>query len=145
MKVFIAGIMQGSKKGKGIHEQDYRRIILDAVKARYPDADVVDPFSLFPDSVDYDDQRAKEVLFELADKAGEADILIAYLPKASMGTALEMIRAYEEGKAIISISPMEKNWFILAVSAEILPTLGAFCDWLARVDLSKLIVASAGN
>jgi hypothetical protein len=145
MKVFIAGIMQGSKKGKGIHEQDYRRTIRDAILARYPEAEVVDPFSLFPDSVDYDDGRAKEVLFAMAAEAGSSDILIAYLPSASMGTALEMISAHEAGKLVISITPMEKNWFILAYSAETLPSLDAFYDWMARVDLEELIAISRGE
>jgi hypothetical protein len=139
MKIFIAGIMQGSKKGKGIHGQDYRRMIRDAVKIRHPHAEIVDPFSLFPDSVDYDDGRAKDVLFEMAAQAGSSDVVIPYLPSASMGTALEMIRAHENGKTIISISPMEKNWFIRAFSNKILSSLDEFCAWVGQADLTELI------
>ena len=130
MKIFIAGIMQGSTKGHGIQGQDYRQLIREAVKIHHPDAEIVDPFSLFPDSVEYDDRRAKQVLFAMAAEAGSADIVIAYLPKASMGTALEMIRAYDHSKTIISISPMEKNWLIRAVSAKIFPSLNEFCTWV---------------
>lgn len=142
MKIFIAGIMQGSNKGHGILKQDYRQLIRDAVKTQHPDAEIVDPFSLFPDSVTYDKERARQTLFTLADEAGSSDILIAYLPEASMGTALEMIRAYDNGKAIISISPMEKNWVIQAVSTKIFPSLDDFCAWVRQTHLSGLIDTS---
>jgi hypothetical protein len=133
--------MQGSIKGQGIVGQDYRRLVRDSIKTHHPDAEIVDPFSLFPDSVEYDDHRAKQTLFEMAAEAGASDILIAYLPQASMGTALEMIRAYDNGKVIISISPMEKNWLIRAVSAKILPSLDEFCTWAGQTDLAELIDA----
>ena len=145
MRIYIAGIMQGSKIGQGIQGQGYRQMIRDAVKIHHPDAEIVDPFSLFPDSVEYDDRRAKQVLFELAAAAGASDIVIAYLPQASMGTALEIIRAYDKGKIIISISPMEKNWLIRAVSAKIFPTLDEFCTWARQTDLAELIDAPTRN
>ena len=138
MKIFISGIMQGSTQGHGIQGQDYRQIIRKAVEIRHPDAQIVDPFSLFPDSVSFDDQRAKEVLFELADEAGSSDFVIAYLPKASMGSALEMMRAYDNGRTIISISPMAKNWVIRAVSTIIFPTLDDFCAWIKQNHLTDL-------
>ena len=139
MKIFISGIMQGSKIGHGIQGQGYRQVIVDAVKVRHPNAEIVDPFSLHPNSVDYDDQRSRQALFELADAAASADILIAYLPQASMGTALEMIRSYDNGKTIFSISPMEKNWFIYAVSAKIFLSLDDFCAWIHQIHLAELI------
>lgn len=139
MKIFIAGIMQGSTKGHGIQEQNYRQLISKAVQIQHPEAEIVDPFSLFPDSVTYDDARAKQVLFELAAEAGTSDIVIAYLPKASMGTALEMIRAYDNGKTIISISPMEANWVIRAVSTKIFPSLDDFLDWVSQTHLEELL------
>jgi len=141
MKIFIAGIMQGSIKGHGILEQDYRHQIREAVKVLHPEAEIIDPFSLFPDSVTYDDQRAKQVLFEMAAEARSADILIAYLPKASMGTALEMIRAYDNRKPIICISPMEANWFIRAVSIKIFVTLEEFLNWVRQTHLEKFLTS----
>ena len=139
MKIFIAGIMQGSTKGHGIQGQDYRQLISDAVQIQHPGTQIVDPFSLFPDSVTYGDARAKQVLFEMAAEAGSSDIVIAYLPKASMGTALEMIRAYDNGKTIITISPMEANWFIRAFSAKIFPTLDEFLAWVSQNHLEELM------
>jgi hypothetical protein len=138
MKIFIAGIMQGSIKGKGIQEQDYRSIIRNSLLINHPGAKIVDPYSLFPDSVEYDDQRSKETLFAMADEAKSADYLIAFLPEASLGTALEMIRAYDNGKTVLCISPLEKNWFIRAVSTKIFPSLDAFCSWIRESNLNDL-------
>jgi hypothetical protein len=135
MRIFISGIMQGSIKGYGIQEQGYRQIISDVIKSSHPDAEIYDPFTLFPDSVSYSDKKAKEVLFKLADEASSADILIAYLPEASMGTALEMIRAFDVGKTIISISPLSRNWFINAVSTKVFSSLDDFCDWIHETGL----------
>ncbi|MCP4284667.1 MAG: hypothetical protein GY792_09480 [Gammaproteobacteria bacterium] len=142
MKIYISGVMQGSKKGQGIQGQGYRQVISDAVKIRHPNAKIYDPFSIFPDSVEYDDQRSKQALFAMADEAASTDIVIAYLPEASMGTALEMVRAYDNGKTIISISTLEKNWFIRAVSAEIFLSLDDFCAWIHQTHLAELIAES---
>ena len=136
--------MQGSIKGHGIQGQGYRQVIVDAVKIRHPNAEIYDPFSHHPNSVTYDDQRSRQALFEMADAAASADIVIAYLPQASMGTALEMIRAYDKGKTIISISPMEKNWFIYAVSTIIFLSLEDFCAWIQQTHLAELIAESSG-
>ena len=139
MKVYISGVMQGSKRGLEIQDQEYRQVISDAIKIYCPNAEIVDPFLLFPDTAAFDDQRTRKVLFMMADQAASADIVIAYLPEASMGTTLEMTRAYDNGKVIISISPMENNWFIRAVSATILPSLDDFCTWINKTQLTELV------
>ena len=139
MKIYISGVMQGSIKGLGIQGQGYRQVISEAVKVLHPDAAIYDPFSLFPDSVTYDDKRAKQTLFTMADAAGSSDILIAYLPEASMGTGLEMVRAYDNGKTIISITTLEENWFIRAVSAKIFRPLEDFCAWVGQTHLDELV------
>jgi hypothetical protein len=141
MKIFIAGVMQGSTKGHDIQGQDYRLKIREVIRIYHPDADIVDPFSLFPDSVNFKDQRAKQVLFDMAGEAGSSDIVIAYLPEASMGTALEMTRAHDNGKTIISISPMKTNWFIRSISKKIFPTLDDFCVWAHQTQLVDWIGA----
>jgi hypothetical protein len=142
MKIFISGVMQGSIKGKGIQGQGYRQVISDAIRILHPNAEVYDPFSAFPNSVEFDDQKAKETLFAMAKEAASSDIVIAYLPEASMGTALEMIRAYDNDKVIISISSLEKNWFICAVSEKIFVSLDEFCDWVQQTNLSELVAES---
>lgn len=79
----------------------------------------------------------------MGDEAGSSDIVIAYLPEASLGTALEMIRAHDNGKTVICISPMEKNWFIRAVSKKVFPSLDDFLSWVSQTHLGELINTSA--
>ena len=138
MRVFIAGVMQGSKQDKGITGQNYRQIIREAIHKKHPEAEVVDPFSLFPDSPEYGDERASQVLLAMAAEAGNSDIVVAFIPEASMGTAMEMLRAYDNGKIVISISPMAENWVVRSLSQRVFPTLKAFIDWVEDYGLENI-------
>jgi hypothetical protein len=138
VRVFISGVIQGSKQDKDINDQGYRQAIRRMVKARHPDAEIVDPMALFPDSAEYTDDRARQVLFDMADEAASADVVVAYLSGASMGTALEMVRAYDAGTPVVSISPMTYNWFIRFLSRCVFSTLEAFADWVAEGGLETL-------
>ncbi len=59
---------------------------------------------------------AKETLFALLELAMRSDLVIAYLPVASMGTALEMYSAYQSGVPVVTISPLQENWVVRATS-----------------------------
>ena len=141
MKIFISGVMQGSKTGPGMQAQGYRQVISNYIRSLHPKAEIYDPFNAFPDDVVYDDQRVKQTLFTAAEEAASSDILIAYLPEASMGSALEMLRAYDNGKFIISISPLEENWFIRSVSSKIFNTVNEFCEWVCQTHLAEFIAS----
>lgn len=123
MRVFVAGIMQGSQPGTAIESQVYRNDITEMLKAWRPDVEVVDPFVLYPDSVDYDMEKAKRTFTAILDRIPSCDALIAYMPRASMGTALEMQRAHAHGIPVISVTPLEENWAVQLLSARILPDL----------------------
>jgi hypothetical protein len=88
--------------------------------------------------VDYDDNQAKTTLLEMADLAGRADLVVAYAPEASMGTALEMWQAYQGGVPLITISPMAANWVIKHLSTLVLPDLDAFRAWVANGGFDKV-------
>lgn len=134
MRVFLAGVMQASLRGKGIVDQGYRNTIGDALIAKWPDLDVVDPLILHPNSVEYDDEVARETLFALIALATTCDLVIAYVPQASMGTALEMNAAYQAGIPVIAISPLRENWVIRAVSDRVFPNLESFMEFLLTLD-----------
>ena len=138
MRIFIAGVMQGSLKDKGMESQDYREAICQLVNEIHPDYETYDPFSLFPDSVKYDTQRARQVLLAMAEEAGKSDVVVAYLPEASMGTALEMIRAYDNGKSVISISPMAENWVVRSLSRLVFATFDDFSAWVKNGGFNTL-------
>jgi hypothetical protein len=139
MRVFISGVMQGSRQDKDINDQGYRRAIARIVKARHPEIEITDPHTLFPDSAEFDDDRARRVFFDLVEQAVRADVVVAFLPEASMGTALEMVRAYDAGVPVVSISPMGENWFIRFLSRRVFPTLEAFGDWVTGGGLEAIL------
>jgi hypothetical protein len=136
MKWFIAGIMQGSLPSNDVHSQDYRERIKALLKRYAVGTDILCPWELFPDSVTYAAEKAKETLFAMMDEAARCDVLVAYLPEASMGTALEMWRAYQAGKMILSISPLTYNWVIQALSNRVFASLDDFEAFLASGALS---------
>ncbi|MFN2241982.1 MAG: hypothetical protein ACK2U2_06825 [Anaerolineae bacterium] len=139
MKVFIAGIMQGSRMDRYIDDQDYRRIIAETLQAHRADVEIMDPNELHPNGVDYDDELAKATLLEMADLASQADLVVAYVPQASMGTALEMWKAFEAGVPLVTVSPMAANWVIKHLSSVVLPDLDAFRRWVADGGFDKLL------
>lgn len=126
MRIFIAGIMQGSRNDSGIDAQDYRREIAHMVRHHVPGVEVLDPFELHPNSVSYGPEKAKQTLLEMADLAGQADVLIAYIPAASMGTALEMWQAYAHGRHVYTISPMSDNWVVRSLSTRVFSDMAEF-------------------
>jgi hypothetical protein len=139
MKVFIAGIMQGSRLDHLIGEQNYRQIIAEMVQGCCPQVEVVDPNELHPNGVDYEDGLAKATLLEMAELAGRADLVVAYAPEASMGTAIEMWEGFRAGRPVVTISPMAANWVIRHLSDVVLPDLGAFQSWVTKGGLSRLL------
>ncbi len=134
MRVFIAGVMQASLAGKGIVDQSYRNAIGEALLAKWPELDVIDPLVLHPNSVEYDDEAARETLFALVTLAASCDLVIAYVPQASMGTALEMNAAYEKGVPVIAISPLRENWVIRAMASRLFPDMEAFVAHLGALE-----------
>jgi hypothetical protein len=138
-RVFIGGIMQGSIREMAIHDQDYRDVIAGIVRRYHPGVAIVDPRALHPDSVHYGREEAIQTFLAMLDRAATADVLIAYLPEASLGTALEIWRAYEAGRPVFVISPMTSNWMLWATATRILPDLAAFETYVAEGGLKPYL------
>ena len=137
MRMFIAGIMQGSRSDGEIEGQDYRREIAQVARQYIPDIDVLDPFELHPDSVDYSPEQARRTFLELVELAGRVDVLVAYAPSASMGTAIEMWNAYQSGVRIYTISQMTDNWVVQSLSERVFPDVAAFAAFVADGGLDR--------
>ncbi len=140
MRVFIAGIMQGSRLDRYIDDQGYRQVIAAAVRRHDPAAEIVDPNDLHPNGVDYDDPLARRTLLALLDLAAQVDLLVAYVPTASMGTAVEMWQAFRAGIPVVTVSPLGANWIVRHLSAAVLPDLAAFEAWVDDGGLGRLMV-----
>jgi hypothetical protein len=133
-RVFIGGVMQASNTGKDLLDQSYRAEIAAALQARWPQTEIIDPLLLHPNSPAYDDAAARETLFAMAELAARSDLVIVYLPVASMGTALEMYMAHQAGVPVLAISPMLTNWVVRALATRLFPAMEAFRQALAGSD-----------
>lgn len=129
---FIAGIIQGSLPD-GMHDQDYRARIAEVIRRRFPDARIVDPVVLNPNSLDYSDEQARDTFFAMIEEARAADVVIAFVPSCSMGTAVEMWEARRAGKTVITISPLAKNWVVRYLSTRVVASLDGLDTALAEV------------
>lgn len=138
MKVFFGGIIQGSIVGKDIHSQNYRKRIIQSLKSSYPEINIFDPVENHEDSVHYDDDRARQVFFDHLGILRTCDLMIAFLPEASLGTAIEMREAYEHEIPILTISPMTHNWVIRIMSARNFLSVDEFADYISANDIFEI-------
>jgi hypothetical protein len=119
MRFFLAGIMQGSHLALTIHNQTYRQRIKQLLAENFPAAEIYDPLADHADSLSYDESRGREVFFHHNQLCSQVDVLLAFAPEATMGTAIEMWEAYRHGKAVIAVSPMKHNWAVRFLSHEL--------------------------
>ena len=126
MRVFLAGIMQGSIVQNHVHEQTYRDILAELLLANVPGVEVFDPWAVYPDSPQYADDLVRTVLVANVEEAARCDLVIAYLPQASMGTALEMWEAWRAGVPVVAISPLAANWVVRVCATQRFDTLEDF-------------------
>jgi nucleoside 2-deoxyribosyltransferase len=142
MRVFLAGIMQGSRLDHLIDSQDYRQLISDALQRHLPHVEIIDPYALHPNSIHYDAETARTTFLTLTMAAAEADVVIAFLPQASMGTAMEMWSAFQAGKPIIAVTPLVHQWAIRFIANEILPDLDTLLAYIESGRLTAVLTSS---
>ena len=139
MRFFIAGIMQGSLAGADLHDQDYRGHLAGLLAEHIPDARVYDPRANHSESIEYDDCTGRDVFFGHNRMCRDIDVLVAFVPEASMGTAIEMWEAYTHGAIVITISPLAINWAVRFLSHVIFKDVAEFEASLICGDLARQI------
>ena len=125
MRFFIAGIMQGSHVEAVLHGQDYREQLYQLLGRYYPDSEIYDPRAEHQESLDYEDQQGRDVFMMHNRMCAEVDVVVAFLPEASMGTAIEMWEAFTHGRRVVAISPLHRNWVVRYCSHLVLEDLGS--------------------
>jgi hypothetical protein len=70
------------------------------------------------------------------------DVLIAYIPEASMGTAIEMWEAHKHARFVITITPLLQNWVVQITSNVIYRSMPVFVEALQSGDIDALIAQS---
>lgn len=144
MKIFLAGIMQGSHLGAVMHYQGYREHLRELLKQHLPGAEVYDPLADHQASLDYTEDQGREVFHYHNRLCSQVDVLIAFVPEASMGTAIEMWEAWQAGRVVIAISPLVLNWTIKYCSHVVYPDLESFQAELASGKLAARIADIRG-
>jgi hypothetical protein len=141
MHFFLAGIMQGSHAAAQCHGQEYRAALAQLIAAHFPGADVYDPHAKHSTSLDYSHETGRDVFFRHNRMCREVDVLVAFVPEASMGTAIEMWEAYQHGAAVIAISPLRHNWAVKFLSHALYADLPAFEAALKNGEVAQRIDA----
>ncbi len=118
-RIFIAGVIQGPFKGKEIWSQDYRKRLKEILSRFFPGWDIYCPFENHPESVNYSDDDARKTFLHHIEVVRSSNLLVAYLPTASMGTAIEMWEAYKNGIPVWTITTLSENWVVRITSSKV--------------------------
>ncbi|MDA0816842.1 MAG: hypothetical protein O2946_04675 [Planctomycetota bacterium] len=138
MRIFLAGIMQGSHVAALVHDQSYRERFRRAVEARWPAAEVYDPHANHANSIGYGVDQARKVFVGHVEMCQVFDLLVAYVPEASMGTAIEMWEAHRHGRVVVTITPLVRNWVVQLTSHAVYRDFDTFLHALEAGEIDAL-------
>lgn len=144
-RFFIAGIIQGSRKDRSVHDQTYRRVIRQSLTREFPGSQIYCPAGNHPGSPSYPDDRAREVFHHHIEMIKKAHVLVVFLPEASLGSAIEMWEAAHRGVMIVSITPMHTNWVVRILSDEYCRDLEAFAKLVESGKLKNRLMKRFGH
>jgi len=139
MKVFLAGIMQGSHTAAVLHDQDYRRRLQRLLQEHLPEVELYDPLAENQDSLEYDDELGRQTFYRHNRMCAEVDLLLAFVPEATMGTAIEMWEAHRHGRIVLTVSPLKRNWTVRFLSDHVFPDIESLAALITAGKLPELI------
>lgn len=114
---------------------------IGVLAVHFPGAQVYDPLVDHTESLQYDDEQGRRVFFDHCRMYNEVDVLIAFVPEASMGTAVEMWQAHQNGRAVITISPLANNWAVLFLSHAVYADMTQFEAALTSGEVARRVNA----
>lgn len=136
---FLAGVIQGSNLKLGVESQNYRSDLKEILTRRLPNRTWFCPVENHKDSPHYDDDQARDVFHHHLDLAlDRCRCVIAYLPMASMGTAVEIWEAYKAGVPVLTITPMTTNWVVRICSTKVFENLQSFEEFCTEPNIESL-------
>eukprot|EP00933_Yihiella_yeosuensis_P007749 TRINITY_DN112910_c0_g1_i1.p1 TRINITY_DN112910_c0_g1~~TRINITY_DN112910_c0_g1_i1.p1 ORF type:complete len:141 (-),score=26.07 TRINITY_DN112910_c0_g1_i1:62-484(-) len=120
-------MLGSAKKGiDNVKPQDYRKEIADLIKQIDRGAEIVEPWDHVAEvaqingtsleGLHSDDKMVRTVFTSVVDLVKGCDVIISFLPEASMGSAIELWEAQKAGVLILTVSPMTTNWAIRSVT-----------------------------
>jgi hypothetical protein len=110
------------------------------LEAHLPGAAIYDPLADHRNSLDYDDDLARRVFLHHNRLCREVDVVLAFVPEASMGTAIEMWEAHQCGRVVMTISPLKHNWAVKFLSDLLYADIVEFEEELTSGRLAKCLV-----
>jgi hypothetical protein len=136
MKIFLSGIITGSHVGRQLHDQGYRQELKQILLRNLPQAEVLCPWEMNPDALEYGPEKARQTFLAEVEAATTADLVVAYIPQASMGTAIEMWEASRNSVPILAITPLGANWVVMLLASQVFPTMADFARFVASDGLA---------
>jgi hypothetical protein len=127
-----------------VHDQHYRRRIKRILVDAFPDADILCPVENHPDSVAYTDEKARDVFLHHVARVKESHGIVAYIPEASMGSAIELWEAFDQKTLKLVVSPMSSNWVVRILSDRLFLDLGAFEAFVGAGQMKQLLESRFG-
>jgi hypothetical protein len=109
------------------------------LKKHFPEVEVFCPVEHHPNSLYYSFEEGRRTFFDLMARAGKADVLVAFLPEASMGTAIEMWEAFQWGRVVLAVSPLRENWVVKFLTDAVLDSLEDLETFITSGKLNVLI------
>eukprot|EP00771_Trimastix_marina_P001630 gnl/Trimastix_PCT/2712.p2 GENE.gnl/Trimastix_PCT/2712~~gnl/Trimastix_PCT/2712.p2 ORF type:complete len:145 (-),score=32.88 gnl/Trimastix_PCT/2712:16-450(-) len=143
MKYFLAGVIQGNNQGQGMESQDYRTQLQEIIQMHDPTAEILDPWDLTPGMEPPTTTDRIRYVFEenVRRAANDADIVVAFVPHASMGTSIEMYEAWRKGKRVYCITPLKTNWVCRLYTSRLFESIEEFGDFMGSTSLPALPAA----
>ena len=162
-RYFLSGVMGGNMQGNSslvgipVESQDYRALMRAAILAADPHAEVVDPADMVtarapelhphgtePKQYWQSDATVGTIFGECIELAAECDVVVSYLPMASMGSAVELHAAWRAERLVLVIAPpdegggpgaapgkMRHNWVVRAYAQRVFGGIDEMGAWLA--------------
>lgn len=144
MKYFISGVMQGSSTGettkKTLNDQNYREIIKSILQKYDENCYIYDPYDKPKEYLEekehlFNDSKFVTELFEeILSNLNECDVIVCYLPQASMGSSIELWEAYKSKKKIYVITQMSQNWVTRICATKIFESIEEFEKFMKLKD-----------
>lgn len=128
--------MKGGIINEGLFDQSYRSKLHILIKNIYPNAEIIGYDELYPEGVDGFEEKD---FFELIEQASGSDVIIAFLPTASMGTAIEIWEAYKKGKIVLTVSPLKRTWTVKFLSSYVFDDIQSLESFLRKDSLNDLL------
>ena len=138
MRIFLSGIISGSLAGKQIHQQSYRDELRAILHECLPDAEILCPWDMHPDALNFSPDQAREALVAEVEAAASSDLIVAYIPQASMGTAIEIWEAHKRGVPVLAITGLTHNWVVMLTTRQTFPTIEDFAAFARSGGLAAL-------